>query len=208
VPAVPALATRRRGVRAVATAVAVVAGVWAVGALLGPGTDAAAPGAPGSVTTAPSSALVLPLTQVVEADGARDPLPDDLVGWLQRHPQVTVLGVRRMRGGGWGSGGVDTWHGVRAVSVEYERSAPTATTPALQRVVGLPLLCDTATCTRLVGGVRVRTTFVSAPGTVVAVETRWTPAPGDPVGLLPEPRRTQHREAVLDVVRRLAAQEP
>lgn len=200
----PAPVAPRRGVRAVATAVAVVAGVWAVGQLLGPGTDAAAPGAPGSVTTAPSTAQVLPVTQVVAPDGTRGVTPDDLVGWLQRHPEVTVLGVRRMRGGGWGSGGVDSWRGVRAVSVDYEMSAPSAGAPPIRRVVGLPLLCDGSACTRLVPGVRIRTTFVTADGSVTAVESRWTPQPGDVVGSLPEPERTAHRDATLDVVRQVA----
>ena len=197
-------AARRLGVRALATTAAAVAGLWAVGALLGPGPDAATPGAPGSVTTAPSSAQVLPVTQVVGPDGAREAAPDDLVGWLQRHPEVTVLGVRRMRGGGWGSGGVDTWRGVRAVSIDYEMSAPAPGAAPIRRLVGLPLLCDAAACTRLVPGVRVRTTFVTVDGAVTAVETRWTPRPGDVVGLLPEPERTAHRETTIAVVRQAA----
>ncbi len=213
--AVPqAVPAARRVPRALAVAAAVLAGVWAVGAGLGGdlsgATDPAGAAEPGSAAAAVAAAdvRVASVAQVVEPDGGRAAAPDDLVGWLQRHPQVTVLGVRRVRGGGWGSGGFDSWRGVRAVSVDYELAAPGATTPPLRRFVGLPLFCSGGDggCTRLVPGVRVRTTFVTDAddGTVTTVESRWPASTADGVGLIPEPLRTEHRTVLIDVVRQTA----
>ncbi|WP_143447727.1 hypothetical protein [Kineosporia sp. R_H_3] len=210
-----AVTAPRRAPRALAVAAVVVAGVWAVGAglggdLSGGAADPVGAAEPGSAAAAVAAAdvRVASVAQVVEPDGGRAPAPDDLVGWLQRHPQVTVLGVRRVRGGGWGSGGFDSWRGVRAVSVDYELAAPGATTPPLRRFVGLPLFCagGDGGCTRLVPGVRVRTTFVTdaGEGTVTTVESRWPASTADGVGLIPEPLRTEHRTVLIDVVRQTA----
>ncbi len=188
----------RRGERAVAVAAGGLGALWAIGAVLG-----ADPPGSASSTAATSGAAAAPVrvaevTQVVRPDGARTAAPADLVGWLARHPDVRVLSVRRFRGGGWGSTSAGLARGVRAVSVEYELT--TAAVSPLRRVAGLPLFCTdaggAAACSRLVEGVRVRSTFVEGDAPPVLVESRWR------AGRMPDVLRQAHRSTVLDVVRR------
>lgn len=221
----------RRLVRGLAGAIAVVAALWAVGGLLGgPGADPADPAdgrqdatGAGDGTRAPLR--VGPVAAMVGPDGRRVPLPEDFAGWLAADPRIRVIAVRPLRGGGWGSGGFDSWQGVRAVNVDYELAAgalrsdglvpdpllsPASPAGQLRRVFGVPLLCvgtgPDAPCTRLLPGVRVRTTLVfGVDGTTSAVETRWTPSTGsDSLGRMPEELRGPHRQAVVDEVTKAA----
>lgn len=155
-------------------------------------------------------AVSRPVQVVDPVTRARTAAPADLVAWLQDHPQVEVIAVRRFRGGGgWGTMGGWTWQGLDAVTVEYRlrpRSGLLRPLSRVRAVTAEPLFCasrggEGATCGQVDGDTRARSTFVTIPdgGPPLLVEAFWSrSAQGED---MPDDVRFAYRTLLLDVLR-------